>query len=490
MNQANNDILQHKIQSRLINNNPSNNLGQKKKSFLENTDRNLTPKVDKAHILITPKSSLKKNAHLTEELYVDSLLKHPIIEEHEKKRNEANSRKKLYFHPNQNTKNISSFNESKLTKVKNYGGNSINNNIKNNKDLLCKQINISDSSDFEVSNDDGNSLISTKKMLKENEDPENKGRGISQKEGIQDRKIINDNTIQDKIIGNDKKDNNKMLNFFESYEELSKKKIINSIIKDRESDIDNNYNNIHIPREAKRDISDKASCMIKSEINNKNKIKEIDFSFNTNESINVKNDNEKEEEPLVDREKKTDNSFHQLEKSLSFRETNNYDKNHSGNEHEEIKEFDDELLSSNNTTTEKLNINNNKINFNLLLKLNSRNNDIKKVDSSESNKEGYLLDSDYIQNSVTRKNFDSKQLLEIMDIKKASNKNQFSLFDFNSQKSTNNFSTKRKLDVNYDSEVINEAIKNSQESFKNKCEEIKLSEDKIHKGVSLSKSKK
>ncbi len=70
---------------------------QKRKSFLEDNKLS-TPLIEKTYILITPQQSLKKNSHLTEELYIDSLLKQPIIEEFERKQNERIlSRKTLIF---------------------------------------------------------------------------------------------------------------------------------------------------------------------------------------------------------------------------------------------------------------------------------------------------------------------------------------------------------------------------------------------------------
>lgn len=476
MNNMNYNNINYKNITRISIHNHANNLGQKRKSFLEDHNKNLTPKVDKTYILITPKSSLKKNMHLTEELYLDSLLKQPIIDEYEKRANEANSRRTLNFQDNQVTKKISNFNENifnNLSNGKKTGINNIENNNNNNnftKNLISKHINISDSSENEA--DKADKVCFSSKNLKENSVLFEK----TDENSVKTSKNINHSNInhskQDKISNQVKDKNNKVLNFFESYKELNNKEKLNLILKENENFITKKLKDNELKTDNYFDIKKEDNYEENKNISFNDKEKEEEKDNNEK----AKNDKEITQKTLKESLKK----LNQLEKSISFGFLNNNDEDKDSKSldylsEKECKTFNISQEIKSDKNSKKLNIKMQKEN-NLLLKLSNKNNKA----LNNSNKKCFIFDCDYIANSDTGKNSDGNKIGKIIGLKKA-DMNQFSLFDFNSQKSTNNFSTKRKLDINYDSESVNEVISNSQKSLKNKCAEIKFSDYKINK---------
>jgi len=413
-------------------------LKQKRKSLLDNS-KLTTPQVDKSYILLTPKCILKENSNLTEQLFIDSILKRPFYENYDNTAYEKQkSRKTLNFQIKQNdlslSKSISNFNDYESTGL-------INGKFFNKKKALI----ISDSEETDkIENRVDNNLISNPNHLEFNSNLNT----INPKENL---KLAYKVEFQEK--SNIFEVKSKVPNFSESKKIYNEPK--NQVKNIYSYNINKkNYNNNFILK------SDDITTSILNE-HEKQTINK-DFSF----SNKISNDRFK---------KQDDNGKKIFENKNTLKNNNKITINSNLNEESFNKSEEKEIF--------KLipNSNNNK-NFYVqekLCKFKENLNDFKT--------------NNYISVSHSKSDVDKRMNLntqeKIYQFQSLNKKTNF-LLNSNSQKSTDNISSKKKFEKRYDSETIQEAIKYSQECFRNRCELISLSEfNKDRKFTMNSKSK-
>jgi len=414
---------------------------QKRKSFLEDNKLS-TPLIEKTYILITPQQSLKKNSHLTEELYIDSLLKQPIIEEFERKQNERIlSRKTLIFEEKKNNSNklITNFGDKIIDNI--FNSNIIINSIDNNLNIVNKKmINFTESENEEnLEKQIKNKINSSKELsLKSNDDSFYNIKHLNNEKCSINSQIslINNNKLNE--INNNNV-NNSMLNFFEINEKINKKE------KEKKLEIKspiNKENDINNPIENNKHIAILAEEEKENE-NNKTIIlndQSISFALKNIENINNNKDN-----------------------------NSTFDNKHEKENMEKMNVFKIDFISE----KKKHNFKNNSFLIKSKHKTNFKESSI--ITEKFSFDKNNLPNLDTSEHSlINSKNFEIK----ISDVN-----------ILNSRQSTKEVSKRIVDEMKIDQQIINQKIRLSQQSLENKCEEIKFSCFKFKK-ENFPKSKK